>query len=127
MYSGDSFLGEPVEEEEEGKGVSEEAEAEGGEGVGGEAKVDVPLIGLDVAETSAPHCYDTTPEVTEGNGAIERELVATSAKKLCRQRSRIRELGTQAVDNLLSQEMFVSIQGNQFRRNGKGSFGTFLY
>ncbi|XP_046898631.1 SHC SH2 domain-binding protein 1 [Hypomesus transpacificus] len=119
--------GEPVEEEEEGKGVSEEAEAEGGEGVGGEAKVDVPLIGLDVAETSAPHCYDTTPEVTEGNGAIERELVATSAKKLCRQRSRIRELGTQAVDNLLSQEMFVSIQGNQFRRNGKGSFGTFLY
>jgi hypothetical protein len=28
---------------------------------------------------------------------------------------------------LLSQEMFVSIQDNQFRRNGMGSFGTFLY
>ncbi|KAL1007111.1 hypothetical protein UPYG_G00082120 [Umbra pygmaea] len=67
-------------------------------------------------------------EFTEGNDAIKRELVATSAKKQRSQKSRIKELGvTQADDDLLSQEMFVSIQGNQFRRNGMGSFGTFLY
>ncbi|XP_010896052.2 SHC SH2 domain-binding protein 1 isoform X2 [Esox lucius] len=67
-------------------------------------------------------------EFTEGNDAIKRELVASSAKKQRSQKSRMKELQvTQADDNLLSQEMFVSIQGNQFRRNGMGSFGTFLY
>lgn len=67
-------------------------------------------------------------EGPEGNDAIERELKATSAKKLRRQRSRANQLGSmQADENLPSQDMFVSVQGNQFKRNGKGSFGTFLY
>lgn len=67
-------------------------------------------------------------DVAEGNNAIERELMATSAKKLRLQRNRANQVGSmQADDNLPSQEMFVSIQGNQFKRNGKGSFGTFLY
>ncbi|XP_062405785.1 SHC SH2 domain-binding protein 1 [Sardina pilchardus] len=67
-------------------------------------------------------------ESSEGNDAIKRELMATSAKKLRLQRSRANQVGSmQADENLPSQEMFVSIQGNQFKRNGKGSFGTFLY
>ncbi|KAJ8252367.1 hypothetical protein COCON_G00216790 [Conger conger] len=68
------------------------------------------------------------PEFTEGNDAIKRELAATSAKKRRLQRSRAQGPGvTQTDHTLLSQDMFVSIEDNQFRRNGKGSFGTFLY
>lgn len=94
--------------------------------------VDVQLIVVDDCSVKEPvpysSCYVVPPEFTEGNDAIKRELVATSAKKQRRQKSRLKELGvTQADDNLLSQEMFVSIQDNQFRRNGMGSFGTFLY
>ncbi|NXY88824.1 SHCBP protein, partial [Alcedo cyanopectus] len=44
------------------------------------------------------------------------------------QKKRLSKLGiTEAGDNLMSQEMFVSIVGNQFKWNGKGSFGTFLF
>lgn len=43
-------------------------------------------------------------------------------------KKRLSELGiTEAGDDLMSQEVFVSIVGNQFKRNGKGSFGTFLF
>lgn len=98
----------------------------------GTLQVDVPVIVVDDCSVKEPvsysSCYVVPPEFTEGNDAIKRELVATSAKKQRRQKSRLKELGvTQADDNLLSQEMFVSIQDNQFRRNGMGSFGTFLY
>ncbi|XP_071237212.1 SHC SH2 domain-binding protein 1 [Salvelinus alpinus] len=98
----------------------------------GKLQVDVPVIVVDDCSVKEPvsysSCYVVPPEFTEGNDAIKRELVATSAKKQRLQKSRLKELGvTQADDNLLSQEMFVSIQDNQFRRNGMGSFGTFLY
>ncbi|XP_053473080.1 SHC SH2 domain-binding protein 1 [Ictalurus furcatus] len=67
-------------------------------------------------------------EVTAGNDVIKRELLATSVTKRRAQRSRVQDVGAMRADeNLLSQEMFVSIEGNQFRRNGMGSFGTFLY
>lgn len=92
----------------------------------GGVQFEVPLV---VVEEPPMHShYDVPPDVTEGNDAIKKELVATSAKKSQRHKRAMTELGmTQADDNLLSQEMFVSIQGNQFRRNGKGSFGTFQY
>nr|XP_046205598.1 SHC SH2 domain-binding protein 1-like [Oncorhynchus gorbuscha] len=98
----------------------------------GKLQVDVPVIVVDDCSVKEPvsysSCYVVPPEFTEGNDAIKRELVATSAKKQRLQKSRLKELGvTKADDNLLSQEMFVSIQDNQFRRNGMGSFGTFLY
>ncbi|KAG9341295.1 hypothetical protein JZ751_019397 [Albula glossodonta] len=110
-----------VEENTKGKGDPESGELKG-EGEGGP----VPLIMVEECHTPM-HDADP-PEFTEGNDAIKRELEATSAKKRRLQKSRAREAGvTQADDNLLSQEMFVSIEGNQFRRNGKGSFGTFLY
>lgn len=73
--------------------------------------------------------YNGVPaEFTAGNDVIKRELLATSVTKRRAQRSRLKDLGAMRADeNLLSQEMFVSIEGNQFRRNGMGSFGTFLY
>lgn len=67
-------------------------------------------------------------EISEGNHEIVSELGAASAKKSQMHRKRLSELGiTEADDNLMSQEMFVSIVGNQFKWNGKGSFGTFLF
>ncbi|XP_067305999.1 SHC SH2 domain-binding protein 1 [Pseudorasbora parva] len=89
---------------------------------------DVPII---VVEEECPvikHSRSVPPDFTEGNDAIKKELVATSAKKRGLQKSRMKDLGAmQADENLLSQEMFISIHGNQFKHNGKGSFGTFLY
>lgn len=68
------------------------------------------------------------PEFTAGNDVIKRELLATSVTKRRAHRIRVQDAGAMRADeNLLSQEMFVSIEGNQFRRNGMGSFGTFLY
>ncbi|NWU91426.1 SHCBP protein, partial [Upupa epops] len=65
---------------------------------------------------------------TEDNSEITKELGATSAKKSQMHKKRLSELGiTEADDNVMSQEMFVSIVGNQFKWNGKGSFGTFLF
>ncbi|XP_022374419.1 SHC SH2 domain-binding protein 1 isoform X3 [Enhydra lutris kenyoni] len=67
-------------------------------------------------------------EQVEGNCEIVNELVAASTQKGQMKKKRLSELGiTQADDNLMSQEMFVSIVGNQFKWNGKGSFGTFLF
>ncbi|XP_016066925.1 PREDICTED: SHC SH2 domain-binding protein 1 [Miniopterus natalensis] len=67
-------------------------------------------------------------EQVEGNCEIVSELVAASTQKGQMKKKRLSELGiTQADDNLMSQEMFVSIVGNQFKWNGKGSFGTFLF
>ncbi|XP_064375675.1 SHC SH2 domain-binding protein 1 isoform X2 [Dromaius novaehollandiae] len=67
-------------------------------------------------------------EQTESNYEIANELGATSAKKSQMHKKRLSELGiTEADDNLMSQEMFVSIVGNQFKWNGKGSFGIFLF
>lgn len=67
-------------------------------------------------------------EQVEGNYEIVNELVAASTQKGQMKKKRLSELGiTQADDNLMSQEMFVSIVGNQFKWNGKGSFGTFLF
>lgn len=67
-------------------------------------------------------------EPVEGNCEIVSELVAASTQKGRMKKKRLSELGiTQADDNLMSQEMFVRIVGNQFKWNGKGSFGTFLF
>ncbi|KAJ8343670.1 hypothetical protein SKAU_G00309990 [Synaphobranchus kaupii] len=108
-------------EEEDPESSEQEEGREGG----------APLVTMEECPSEARYPRRRSgvpPEFTEGNDAIKRELVATSAKKRRLQKSRAEELGvTQTDDNLLSQEMFVSIEDNQFKRNGKGSFGTFLY
>ncbi|MCI4392960.1 hypothetical protein PGIGA_G00151780 [Pangasianodon gigas] len=90
-----------------------------------------PACGTPVSEEEHPaevHHSAVPPEYTTGNDVIKRELLATSVTKRRVQRSRVQDVGAMRADeNLLSQEMFVSIEGNQFRRNGMGSFGTFLY
>ncbi|NXR56626.1 SHCBP protein, partial [Hippolais icterina] len=69
-----------------------------------------------------------TSEQTENNSEIAHVLGAASAKKSQTHKKRLSELGfTEADDNLMSQEMFVSVEGNQFKWNGKGSFGIFFF
>ncbi|XP_062845800.1 SHC SH2 domain-binding protein 1 [Trichomycterus rosablanca] len=74
------------------------------------------------------HPSSLHPEFTAGNEVIKQELLAMLGTKRHAQRSCTKDVGSMQNDeNLLSQEMFISIEGNQFRRNGMGSFGTFLY
>ncbi|NXN88140.1 SHCBP protein, partial [Bombycilla garrulus] len=69
-----------------------------------------------------------TSEQTENNSEIANVLGATTAKKRQIHKKRLSELRfTEADDNLMSQEMFVSVEGNQFKWNGKGSFGVFFF
>ncbi|XP_053575330.1 SHC SH2 domain-binding protein 1 [Bombina bombina] len=91
---------------------------------------------IDVVQTDEPMAIVVpenekceTSEEVEGNHAIANELVANSKSKRQIQKKRLSALGITKADdeNLTSQEMFVSIIGNQFKRNGKGSFGTFLF
>ncbi|XP_069463171.1 SHC SH2 domain-binding protein 1 [Ambystoma mexicanum] len=68
-------------------------------------------------------------QADEGNNAITKELVATSRRKSQLYKKRLGDLGITKVDDddLMSQDMFVSIVGNQFKWNGKGCFGTFHF
>nr|XP_056718349.1 SHC SH2 domain-binding protein 1 [Euleptes europaea] len=92
----------------------------------------VSTVGEELHEQASgeldPYGRTDASEHTEGNSKIANELSAASLKKKQLCKKRLSNLGiTEADDDLMSQEMFVSIMGNQFRRNGKGSFGTFLY
>lgn len=118
-----SVLSDEKEEESEDTGVKSETDINGD---GGDD--DVPVIVVEEECPAIKHGHTVSPDFAEGNDAIKQELVATSAKKHRLQKSRMKALGAmQADENLLSQEMFISIHGNQFKHNGKGSFGTFLY
>uniref|UniRef100_A0A8C2IQG0 SHC SH2-domain binding protein 1 n=1 Tax=Cyprinus carpio TaxID=7962 RepID=A0A8C2IQG0_CYPCA len=114
------------EKEFEDTGVQSEADIDDDDDGGGDD--DVPAIVVEEECPAIKHGHSVPPDFTEGNDAIKQELVATSAKKHGLLKSRMKALGAmQADENLLSQEMFISIHGNQFKHNGKGSFGTFLY
>ncbi|KAG8437350.1 hypothetical protein GDO86_008158 [Hymenochirus boettgeri] len=78
-------------------------------------------------EQTESHCaFD---EEAESNHAITTELVANTRRKTQIHKKRLSALGITKADddNITSQEIFVSLVGNQFKRNGKGSFGTFLF
>ncbi|GAB1292964.1 SHC SH2 domain-binding protein 1 [Apodemus speciosus] len=80
-----------------------------------------------VASKMEPYATADFNEQAKGNCEIINELLAISMQK-GQMKKRLSELGiTQADDNIMSQEMFIEIMGNQFKWNGKGSFGTFLY
>ncbi|KAJ4947539.1 hypothetical protein JOQ06_009574 [Pogonophryne albipinna] len=58
------------------------------------------------------------------------DAASSSGRKwhFSRQLSRSKEPScSRAVQDLMQHQIFVSIQGNQFRRNGMGDFGTFFY
>ncbi|XP_069757796.1 SHC SH2 domain-binding protein 1 [Narcine bancroftii] len=55
--------------------------------------------------------------------AITNELICTSATKREQSKSRLNETVHCGMNNLMPQEIFPSIVGNHFKKNGKGSFG----
>ncbi|CAF93641.1 unnamed protein product, partial [Tetraodon nigroviridis] len=66
----------------------------------------------------------------EKKDCTEGSVASASGKKwqFNRQLSRNKEVtGARAVQDLMEDHIFVSIQGNQFRRNGLSDFGTFFY
>ncbi|XP_069822309.1 SHC SH2 domain-binding protein 1 [Dendropsophus ebraccatus] len=73
--------------------------------------------------------YCIASEEVDGNQAIVCELTANSRRKTIIHKKRLSTLGITKADDeqIMSQDMFVSIADNQFKRNGKGSFGTFLF
>ncbi|KAK2853429.1 hypothetical protein Q5P01_006090 [Channa striata] len=71
------------------------------------------------------------PESTEDNHSADGDVASTSGRKwqFSRQQSRHKEPSctTQTIQDLMDHPIFVSVQGNQFRRNGRGDIGTFVY
>ncbi|KAM5262829.1 SHC SH2 domain-binding protein 1 [Ctenodactylus gundi] len=96
--------------------------------VDGTERVDLEELIQCAAGKEEPSAKVDLSEHVEGNYEIMNELVAASTQKGQMKKKRLSELGiTQADDDLMSQDIFVAISGNQFKWNGKGSFGTFLF
>ncbi|KAG9474871.1 hypothetical protein GDO78_003371 [Eleutherodactylus coqui] len=76
-----------------------------------------------------PSDYCIASDDVDGNQAIVCELTANSRRKTMIHKKRLSTLGITEADDeqIMSQEMFVSIADNLFKRNGKGSFGIFLF
>ncbi|XP_040886154.1 SHC SH2 domain-binding protein 1 [Toxotes jaculatrix] len=87
--------------------------------------VSVPSLASPPSSSSAA----VQPESTETNGT-DSDMASTLGRKwhFSRQLSRNKETScSRAVEDLMDHQIFVSIQGNQFKRNGMGDFGTFFY
>ncbi|KAM7423565.1 hypothetical protein PAMA_000087 [Pampus argenteus] len=88
---------------------------------------DPPLITTSTTLTTSSSA-DIQSVSIENNG-VDSGVAAASGKKwqFCRQLSKNKETScSRAVQDLMDHEIFVSIKGNQFRRNGMGDFGTFF-
>ncbi|XP_051038636.1 SHC SH2 domain-binding protein 1 [Phodopus roborovskii] len=97
-------------------------------------EVDATEEGLDleerlqgVANKMELSATDDISEQAKGNCETITELLPTSTKK-GQVKKRLSKPGIiEAEGNITSEEMFVEITGNQFKRNGKGGFGIFHY
>ncbi|KAF3686970.1 SHC SH2 domain-binding protein 1 -like protein B [Channa argus] len=89
------------------------------------------LVSTATTTSTSSSSVPIQPESTEENHSIEVDVATTSGRKwqFSRQLSRNKEPSctTQTIQDLMDHPVFVSIQGNQFRRNGMGDFGTFVY
>ncbi|XP_063736606.1 SHC SH2 domain-binding protein 1 isoform X2 [Eleginops maclovinus] len=86
-----------------------------------------PLLTSTSSAQSSSELTDAHAESESSSGA---DAASTSGKmwQFSRQLSRSKEPScSRAVQDLMEHQIFVSIQGNQFRRNGMGDFGTFFY
>uniref|UniRef100_A0A8C9ZYK1 SHC SH2-domain binding protein 1 n=1 Tax=Sander lucioperca TaxID=283035 RepID=A0A8C9ZYK1_SANLU len=91
----------------------------------------VPLdISEDVAMKADLYVRKNHTEPTAENNSAGSDAASTSGRKwqFSRQLSKNKETScSRAVQDLMDHQIFVSIQGNQFRRNGMGDLGTFFY
>uniref|UniRef100_A0AAQ5YVN5 Right handed beta helix domain-containing protein n=1 Tax=Amphiprion ocellaris TaxID=80972 RepID=A0AAQ5YVN5_AMPOC len=107
---------------------------------GEDKKTDLHFIST-VSTTSSSIATSTTTTLTSSssaglqpepvaNNSIDGDTASSTGQKwpLSRQLSRNKEMScSRAVEDLMDHQIFVSIQGNQFKRNGMGDFGTFFY
>ncbi|KAM9366647.1 SHC SH2 domain-binding protein 1 [Symphorus nematophorus] len=99
---------------------------------GGVPDPDLVSTTLTSNPSSSSNSADVQPESAEGNSSsssTEGSAASTSGRKwqFSRQLSRTKDTPcSRAVQDLMDHQIFVSIQGNQFRRNGMGDFGTFF-
>uniref|UniRef100_A0A3Q3IW39 Right handed beta helix domain-containing protein n=1 Tax=Monopterus albus TaxID=43700 RepID=A0A3Q3IW39_MONAL len=85
-----------------------------------------PLVST--SETTSSSSAAVQPESIEKN-STDGDVASTSARRwhFSRQLSRNKETScSRPVQNLMDHQIFVSIQGNQFKRNGMGDFGNFF-
>ncbi|KAM9832269.1 SHC SH2 domain-binding protein 1 [Neosynchiropus ocellatus] len=76
----------------------------------------------DQARLGAAPAPEAPPAETDEDGAPSLKM------QFCRQLSKSKEATcSRPVEDLMEHEIFTSIHGNQFRRNGGGDWGTFCY
>ncbi|XP_070765108.1 SHC SH2 domain-binding protein 1 [Enoplosus armatus] len=89
-----------------------------------------PLLISTTNPTTGSSSADAGPEPAENGNSTDGGGASASGRRwqFGRQLSRNKETScSRAVGDLIDHQIFVSIQGNQFRRNGMGDFGTFFY
>lgn len=71
---------------------------------------------------------DVQVRAPDNSNSTDSDTASARKWQFCRQLSRSKETScSRAVEDLTDHQIFVSISGNQFRRNGMGDFGTFFY
>ncbi|XP_048403152.1 SHC SH2 domain-binding protein 1 isoform X2 [Stegostoma tigrinum] len=85
----------------------------------------VPPLLIECSSSKCEQAVALNPsDAAECDEVITSELISTSATKREQSRSRLNEmLDAGVIDDIMSQEMFLSIVSNHFKKNGKGSFG----
>ncbi|XP_031586245.1 SHC SH2 domain-binding protein 1 [Oreochromis aureus] len=82
-----------------------------------------PVNTTSTSSPSLPLLAESAKNSSDGDAAV-----STGRKwQFSHQLSRNMEMSIQAVEDLKDHQIFVSFQGNQFKRNGMGDFGTFCY
>uniref|UniRef100_A0A669C187 SHC SH2-domain binding protein 1 n=1 Tax=Oreochromis niloticus TaxID=8128 RepID=A0A669C187_ORENI len=82
-----------------------------------------PVNTTSTSSPSLPLLAESAKNSSDGDAAV-----STGRKwQFSHQLSRNVEMSIQAVEDLKDHQIFVSFQGNQFKRNGMGDFGTFCY
>ncbi|XP_060924497.1 SHC SH2 domain-binding protein 1 [Limanda limanda] len=88
---------------------------------------DSPLASISLASPTSSSSA-AQPKSKENN-STDGDVASFSGRRwqFSCQLSRPKETCSRAVQDLMDHQIFISIQGNQFRRNGMGDFGTFFY
>nr|XP_046268660.1 SHC SH2 domain-binding protein 1 isoform X2 [Scatophagus argus] len=113
----------PLDKSEDPAGPIAEHKQQGG-------GADSLLISSTSASSSSSSSADVRPDSAENMERMDGGVACISDRnwKLNHQLSKNKETScSRAVQDLMEHQIFVSIQGNQFRRNGMGDFGTFFY
>lgn len=98
-------------------------------GLKAEDKEQESVCELAATNTGSSNPADCKAEAAESNSSSTGVASSSGRKwKFNRQFSRTKEMScSRPVQDLKEHKIFISIQENQFRRNGMGNFGTFFY